>query len=49
MQNQNRVKDIQRWLPQAMQKREESECTGTQHFADLFRRAMAQGVVIVDQ
>ena len=35
-------------MPEALKKREESECTGTANFAELFRHAMARGRVITE-
>ncbi|KAI3395387.1 hypothetical protein diail_1378 [Diaporthe ilicicola] len=44
--NQHRIERITGWLPKAMEKREASDCHGTQGFAEMFRRAMARGDVI---
>lgn len=38
--NQHRIEKIAEWLPEALEKREQSDCRGTQSFAELFRRAM---------
>lgn len=39
-QNENRILKISEWLPQAMEKRAESDCRGTAAFADRFRDAI---------
>lgn len=44
--NQHRIERITGWLPKAMEKREASDCHGTQGFAEMFRRAMARGDVM---
>ncbi|KAK6865950.1 peptidase family M48 [Apiospora arundinis] len=44
--NHNRIEKIKQWLPEAMDKRAQSDCSGTAAFADRFRRALAQGLVI---
>ncbi|KUI74154.1 Mitochondrial metalloendopeptidase OMA1 [Cytospora mali] len=44
--NQHRIERINEWLPKAMEKREASDCHGTQGFAEMFRRAMARGDVM---
>ncbi|ROW07651.1 hypothetical protein VPNG_06830 [Cytospora leucostoma] len=44
--NQHRIERITEWLPKAIEKREESDCHGTQGFAERFRRAMARGDVM---
>jgi metalloendopeptidase OMA1, mitochondrial len=44
--NQHRIERITGWLPEAMEKREASDCHGTQGFAEMFRRAMARGDVM---
>lgn len=46
MQNQHRVEKMQQWLPTAMEKRELSDCNGTQGFAERFRKAMARGDIM---
>lgn len=46
-QNLNRIKKIQEWLPKAMDKRSQSDCTSTTAFADLFRRALETGQFMV--
>jgi predicted Zn-dependent protease len=43
--NTNRIKKIQEWLPEAMEKRAQSDCTSTTAFADLFKQALRTGVV----
>ncbi|KAK8056873.1 mitochondrial metalloendopeptidase OMA1 [Apiospora rasikravindrae] len=44
--NHNRIEKIRKWLPEAMDKRAQSDCSGTAAFADKFRRALAQGLII---
>ncbi|PHH73446.1 hypothetical protein CDD83_4751 [Cordyceps sp. RAO-2017] len=39
----HRLDQIEGWLPEAMQKRSESDCSGTAAFADRFRKAMRWG------
>lgn len=43
--NQHRIEKITKWLPEALEKREESDCKGTQGFAEMFRRAMERSEV----
>ncbi|KAH6845074.1 peptidase family M48-domain-containing protein [Chaetomium sp. MPI-CAGE-AT-0009] len=43
--NTNRIKKIQEWLPEAMEKRAQSDCTSTTAFADLFKQALRTGVI----
>lgn len=43
--NQHRIESITGWLPKAMEKRDMSDCKGTQGFAELFRQAMERGDV----
>ncbi|EFX04311.1 GPI anchored peptidase m48 [Grosmannia clavigera kw1407] len=45
--NQHRLQKIQEWLPEALEKRSQSACDGTQGFAEKFKRAMRQGVILV--
>ncbi|KAK4113947.1 hypothetical protein N656DRAFT_836242 [Canariomyces notabilis] len=45
--NMNRIKKIQEWLPQAMEKRAQSDCRTTTAFADLFKRALETGQIII--
>ncbi|KAJ3521181.1 hypothetical protein NM208_g13409 [Fusarium decemcellulare] len=45
--NENRIAKISEWMPQAMEKRMESDCRGTAAFADRFRQAMRRGVTTV--
>ncbi|KAL2264858.1 hypothetical protein VTJ83DRAFT_7368 [Remersonia thermophila] len=46
--NISRIKKIQEWLPQAMERRAQSDCsTTTASFADLFREAMRRGIIII--
>jgi hypothetical protein len=47
LQNVSRIKKIQEWLPKAMDKRAQSDCSSTTAFADLFRQALRTGQVIV--
>lgn len=46
-QNVNRIKKIQEWLPEATEKRALSDCRTTTAFADLFKRAMERGQVVI--
>lgn len=46
-QNVSRIKKIQEWLPQAMEKRAKSDCRTTTAFADLFRRALETGQIVI--
>jgi hypothetical protein len=46
-QNISRIEKIQEWLPQAMEKRAQSDCRTTTAFADLFRQALRTGQIIV--
>lgn len=43
----SRINKIQEWLPQAMEKRAQSDCSSTTAFADLFRQALRTGQIIV--
>ncbi|KAK0613468.1 peptidase family M48-domain-containing protein [Immersiella caudata] len=45
--NVSRIKRIQEWLPEAMEKRQNSDCHTTTAFADLFRRALSQGIIVI--
>ncbi|KAK0719670.1 peptidase family M48-domain-containing protein [Lasiosphaeris hirsuta] len=45
--NENRIKKIQEWLPEAIDRRKQSDCHTTTAFADLFKRALSRGVIIV--
>ena len=45
--NASRIKKIQEWLPQAMEKRAQSDCSSTTAFADLFRQALRSGQVVI--
>ncbi|KAK1751232.1 mitochondrial metalloendopeptidase OMA1 [Echria macrotheca] len=45
--NTSRIKRIQEWLPEAMEKRKSSDCQSTMAFADLFKRALSQGIIMV--
>jgi predicted Zn-dependent protease len=44
--NQTRIEKILEWLPKAIEKREQSDCTTTMAFADMFKRAKARGFTI---
>jgi hypothetical protein len=46
-QNINRIKKIQKWLPQAMERRENSDCRTTASFADLFAEALRRGIILI--
>ncbi|KAK4131346.1 hypothetical protein BT67DRAFT_158062 [Trichocladium antarcticum] len=43
----NRIKKIQEWLPEAMEKRSQSDCSTTTSFADLFKHALRTGQIIM--
>jgi hypothetical protein len=47
LQNENRINKINEWMPEAMDKRMQSDCRGTRAFADRFRMAMRRGSVVV--
>ena len=44
--NGHRVEKLEGYLPQAVERRQESDCKGTTAFADRFRRALSQGIII---
>ncbi|KAH8671028.1 peptidase family M48 [Xylariales sp. PMI_506] len=44
--NHNRIEKIREWLPKAMEKRYESDCTGSANWADRFKRALDKGSII---
>jgi len=46
LQNQNRVAQIMKWMPEALEKRSASDCRGTAAFADKFRTAMRQNSTV---
>lgn len=46
LQNEHRIAKIKSWLPEAMEKRTESDCKGTAAFADRFRIALRRRVPI---
>ncbi|KAL5604912.1 uncharacterized protein BROUX77_005098 [Berkeleyomyces rouxiae] len=47
-QNESRIKKIQEWLPQAMEKRQQSDCKGqTSVFANMFMDALSRGILVV--
>lgn len=37
---------MQEWLPKALEKASESDCSTTTAFADIFRRALEKGFII---
>ncbi|KAK3301297.1 peptidase family M48-domain-containing protein [Chaetomium fimeti] len=41
--NLNRIKKIEEWLPEAMEKRAQSDCSSTASFAGLFKQALLTG------
>ncbi|KAI5462457.1 peptidase family M48-domain-containing protein [Mariannaea sp. PMI_226] len=45
--NETRISKINEWMPEAMEKRLQSDCRGTRAFADRFRKAMRRGTVEV--
>ena len=45
--NAARVEAIREWLPEAWEKRENSDCRTTTSFAEGFRRALGRGVIVV--
>lgn len=45
--NQHRIERITKWLPEALKKSEESDCKGTQGFAEMFKRAMDRREVFI--
>lgn len=47
--NRHRIENINKWMPEALEKRKLSDCHGTQGFAEMFRRAMDQGTVLRGQ
>ncbi|TWU79173.1 hypothetical protein ED733_008885 [Metarhizium rileyi] len=44
--NEYRINKIKEWLPVAMEKRRESDCSGTSAFADRFRIALRRGIPV---
>lgn len=42
----SRIEHIHKMLPMALEKREQSDCRGTQGFAEMFKRAMRRGEII---
>lgn len=46
LQNEHRISMINQWLPDAMEKREESDCRGTSAFANRFRIALRRGIPV---
>ncbi|SPQ22143.1 d3fb2bf3-b1eb-4e21-9695-692458568c44 [Thermothielavioides terrestris] len=45
--NANRIRKIQEWLPKALEKRAQSDCSSTTAFADLFRQALRTGHIVI--
>lgn len=45
--DQRRIENITKWLPAALEKREKSDCKGTQGFAEMFRRSMERREVSI--
>ncbi|KAL0465502.1 peptidase family M48 domain-containing protein [Neurospora intermedia] len=45
----NRIEKILEWLPEALEKRERSDCRTTSSFADLFRQALLNGAIEIRQ
>ena len=46
LQNHNRIQKINEWMPQALDKMQQSDCRGTSAFADMFRKALDRGTII---
>ncbi|KAK1654272.1 peptidase family M48 [Colletotrichum phormii] len=46
--NEHRIEDYQKWMPKAIDKFEASDCKGTAGFANMFRRALDRGSMIVE-
>ncbi|OLN85869.1 Mitochondrial metalloendopeptidase OMA1 [Colletotrichum chlorophyti] len=46
--NEHRIEKCTEWLPKAMEKWEASDCKGTAGFANMFRRALDRGSMIVE-
>lgn len=44
--NQSRIEKLSGFLPQALERREMSDCRGTAAFAEKFRRALSQGIIL---
>ncbi|KAI1344771.1 peptidase family M48-domain-containing protein [Xylariaceae sp. FL0016] len=44
--NHNRIQKIQEWMPQAIDKRQESDCQGTSAFADMFKKALQREIIL---
>ncbi|EXF75425.1 peptidase family M48 [Colletotrichum fioriniae PJ7] len=45
--NEHRIEDYRKWMPKAIEKYEASDCKGTAGFANMFRRALDKGSMIV--
>lgn len=45
--HEQRIERITKWLPEALDKRQKSDCRGTQGFADAFRRALDRNQILV--
>ncbi|KAF6845219.1 peptidase family M48 protein [Colletotrichum musicola] len=46
--NEHRIEKIQEWMPKALEKWEASDCKGTATFANLFRKALDRGSMIIE-
>ncbi|TDZ67246.1 Mitochondrial metalloendopeptidase OMA1 [Colletotrichum trifolii] len=46
--NEHRIAKCQEWMPKAMEKWEASDCKGTASFANMFRKALDRGSMIVE-
>ncbi|OHE92963.1 peptidase family M48 [Colletotrichum orchidophilum] len=46
--NEHRIEKYQEWMPKAVDKFEASDCKGTASFANMFRRALDRGSMIVE-
>ncbi|GKT60339.1 mitochondrial metalloendopeptidase OMA1 [Colletotrichum tofieldiae] len=46
--NEHRIEKYKEWMPKAIEKWEASECKGTASFANMFRRALDRGSMIVE-
>ncbi|KAH8881541.1 hypothetical protein GQ53DRAFT_471920 [Thozetella sp. PMI_491] len=44
--NESRIKNIQEWLPKAVEMAEQSDCSSTHSYADMFREALRKGHII---
>jgi metalloendopeptidase OMA1, mitochondrial len=48
LQNQHRIENCRKWLPQAIEKWQTSDCKGNAVFADMFRKALERGSLIIE-